>query len=66
MLADLRLVISPTETRLVLRNDDDIVEDELWKHEKKVSRTEAKSASRAAFDCIYDFMNHAIHGEHGD
>lgn len=63
MLAEVRLIIAPKEMRLMLKHDDDVIEDELWKAPKPISRTEAKQAARAAFDDWYDFMNHCVHGE---
>ena len=63
VLTEVRLIIAPKEMRLLLKHDDDTVEDELWKAPKPISRTEAKQAARACFDDWYDFMNHCVHGE---
>jgi hypothetical protein len=63
VLAEVRLVIAPKEMRLILKHGDDVIEDELWKAPRQISRTEAKQAARAAFDDWYDFMNHCVHGD---
>lgn len=63
MLADVRLTIGVTEARLVVRHDDQVVEDELWKFERKIGREEAKAMAEAIFADAYDVMNHVVHGD---
>lgn len=63
MLAEVRLVIAPKEARLTLRRGDDIVEDELWKFEGPMSRTEAQELAAVAFHDTYDLVQHAVHGD---
>lgn len=63
MLADVRLSISPTEARLVVRHDDAVVEDELWKFERKLTRDEAKDMAEAIFATAYDLVNVVAYGE---
>ena len=63
MLAEVRLVVAAKEARLVLKHDDKVVEDELWKFDTPVSRTEAKELIGVAFADAYDLMQHAVHGD---
>lgn len=63
MLADVRLIISPTEARLIVKHDDTIVEDEVWKFGRKVSRDEARDMAQAMFAAGYDMVNFIAHGE---
>lgn len=58
-------MIAPKEARLVLKHDDEIVEDEVWKFDRKVSRTEARQIARVAFDEYYDLLNYSAHGDGG-
>lgn len=63
MLAEIRLIVAPKEARLLLKHGDDIVEDEIWRFDGKVSRTEAKELISVAFHECYDLLNTAVHGE---
>lgn len=63
MLAEVRLLISPREVRLVLKRGDDVVEDELWKFETKCSATEARELCQVVFDDCYDLLNFSVHGD---
>lgn len=63
MLAEVRLVIAPKEARLTLRHGDDVVEDEVWKFDSPISRTEAKELSEVAFHDTYDLTQYAVHGD---
>lgn len=55
-------MIAPKEARLVLKHDDETVEDDVWTFDRKVSRTEAKQIARVAFDEYYDLLNYTSHG----
>lgn len=63
MLADVRLTISQTEARLLVKRDDAVVEDELWKFGRKISRDEAKDMAQALFSTAYDVVNFVAHGD---
>lgn len=63
MLAEVRLVIAPKEARLTLRRGDDVVEDELWKFDSPMSRTEAQELAEVAFHDTFDLLQYAVHGD---
>jgi len=63
MLAEVRLIIASREARLVLKRGETIVEDEVWKFERPISKTEAKELAEAAFHDAFDLMQHAVHGD---
>jgi hypothetical protein len=63
MLADIHLVVGANEARVTVRHDNDVVEDECWKFDRRLSREEAKSAVAAVFADVYDMMNFAVHGD---
>lgn len=63
MLAEVRLVVAAKEARLILKRDDESVEDELWKMEGKFSRKDALELCRVVFDDAYDLLNAAAHGD---
>jgi hypothetical protein len=47
---------------LILKKNDDFVEDELWKFDRKMSSTEATEMVRVVFDGCFDLMNNLVHG----
>lgn len=61
--AEVKLMIGSKEARLLLVQHGQIVEDEVWTAPSKVSQTEAKGASQAVFDNLYDFLNYTFNGE---
>lgn len=63
MLAEVRLVIAPTEARLTVRHGDDVVEDELWKFERMIERSQARGFAETLFADAYDLMQHITHGD---
>jgi hypothetical protein len=63
MLAEVRLLIAPREIRLVYKANDEIVEDELWKSDKKVTLKEAKQLAEVAFHDYFDLVNYSVHGD---
>lgn len=63
MLAEVRLIMTPKEARLVLKHGDGIVEDEVWTMPSPLSRTEAREFAGVVFSDAYDLMNAATHGE---
>lgn len=65
MLAEVRLLIAPREMRLLLKHGEDVIEDELWKTDRKISVTEARELARVIFDDVYDYANYSVHG-HGE
>ena len=62
MLSEVRLIVGAKEARLVLKKDDDTVEDELWKFDRRVSATESNEFVRVVFDGAFDLMNNLVHG----
>ncbi len=63
MLAEVRLIIASREAKLVIRRGETIAEDEVWKFERPISKTEAKELAEAAFHDAFDLMQHAVHGD---
>jgi CYTH domain-containing protein len=63
MLAEVRLIIASREARLILKKGETLVEDELWKFERPISKTEAKELADAMFHDSFDLMQHAVHGD---
>jgi len=63
MLAEVRLVIAPTEARLTISKGDEIVDDEIWTFGRKIGRSEAREFARAVFDDAYDGVNFMVHGD---
>ena len=63
MLAEVRLLIAPKEIRLILKVGEEIVEDELWKADRKVTVEQAKSLAQVAFHDYFDLVNYSVHGE---
>lgn len=63
MLTEVRLVIAAKEARLVLKHDEQAVEDEIWKISGSFSRKDAMELCRVVFDDAYDILNAAAHGE---
>lgn len=63
MIAEVRLLIGTKEARLILKKDDDFLEDELWTFDRKMSMTEAQQMCRLIFDQAFDFLNTAVHGD---
>ena len=62
-LAEVRMVLTSTSARLIVKSGDKTIEDEVWVPEFKVSGTEADVAARTVFDAIYDFLNFQVNGE---
>lgn len=64
MLSEVRLIIGAKEARLVLtKNDSDVLEDELWKFDRKLASSEAQQITRCIFDDAYQMIQYAIHGD---
>lgn len=63
MLAEVRLIIASREARLVIQRGETVVEDEVWKFARPISKTEAKELAEAAFHDQFDLMQHAVHGD---
>jgi hypothetical protein len=63
MLAEVRLIIASREARLVLARGETIVEDEVWKFARPISKVEAKELAEASFHDVFDLLQHAVHGD---
>jgi hypothetical protein len=63
VLAEVKLVIAPTEARLTITKGDEVVDDEIWSFGRKIGKTEAREFARAVFDDAYDGINFMVHGE---
>ena len=63
MLAEVKLVIAPTEARLTISRGEEIVDDEVWSFGRKIGKAEAREFARAVFDDAYDGINFMVHGE---
>lgn len=59
----MRLSITSKEARITVLHGDNVHEDEVWKFDRKVSRTEAKQLAKVAFDDWYDLLNYSAHGD---
>lgn len=62
MLSEVHLIIGAKEARLVLKQDGEAIEDELWRFDRKMSSGEAKEMVRVVFDGCFDLMNNLVHG----
>lgn len=63
MLAEVRLVITPTAARLTIVKGEKTLDDEVWTFDRKVGGTEAAEAAKAVFDDAYDALNWMVHGD---
>lgn len=63
MLAEVRVVITPKEARVVLKHGDQTVEDEVWKFDRKIGGSEAREFAKVAFDDVFDLMQFVAHGD---
>jgi hypothetical protein len=63
MMGELRLIVATQGARIVLKIGETVVEDESWTFERKISRTEAKEITEAAFHDAYDLMQFFSHGD---
>lgn len=63
MPAEVRLIIAKKEARLILKRDDDVIEDELWKFDSPMTKSEAVDLARIIFDEGYDLMQFYVHGD---
>ena len=63
MMGELRLIVATKGARIVLKIGETVVEDESWTFERKISRTEAKEITEAAFHDAYDLMQFFAHGD---
>lgn len=61
--AELRLIATTKELRLMLLHGSDVVEDEVWVTKSPISKSDAKELCKALFDDAYDLANAAINGE---
>lgn len=62
-VSEVRLMVAPKEARLMITHDGNVVEDELWKLPRPMSRTEIKEVVKAVFDSTYDFINYSVNGD---
>lgn len=63
MLGEVRLIVASKEARLILKIGEELIEDELWTFERKISKTEAREVIEAAFHDAYDLMQYSTHGD---
>jgi len=63
MDSEVRLIIAKKEARLVLKYDDEIIEDDLWKFPDPILPRESKELARILFDEGFDMMQFAVHGD---
>ena len=59
---EVRFIVASKEARLMLVRDADVLEDELWKFERPMGRSEQQQMVRAVFDSTYDFLNYTVNG----
>ena len=63
MLGEVRLIVASKEARLILKIGETLIEDELWKFERPISKTEAREVIEAAFHDAFDLMQFSVHGD---
>ena len=63
MPSEVRLIIAKREARLILKDGDDIIEDEVWKFDSPMSIKEGKELARILFDEGYDLMQFSVYGD---
>jgi len=63
MPAEVRLIIAKREARLILKEGDKVIEDELWKFDGPLSPEQAAELARILFDEGYDLMQYSVHGD---
>lgn len=63
MLAEVRLLIAPREIRLIYKLGDEVIEDDLWKSERKITQKEARQLAEVAFHDYYDLVNNCINND---
>lgn len=63
MPSEVRLIIAKREARLILKRDDEVIEEELWKFDSPLTRAEAADLARILFDEGYDLMQFSVHGD---
>lgn len=60
---EVRLIIAKREARLLLKNGDKVIEDELWKFDSPMTSDEASDLAQILFHEGYDLMQYSVHGE---
>lgn len=63
MLTEVRLLIAAKEIRLIMKVGEEIVEDDLWKADRKITVDQAKALAQVAFHDYFDLVNYSVHGE---
>lgn len=63
MPAEVRLTVVAKEARLTLKRDDAVVEDEIWRLDRRLTQKEMDELCRIVFDDAYDALNFAAHGD---
>jgi hypothetical protein len=63
MLAEVRLVVTHKEARLTLVKGDDVSDDEVWKFDKPLGRSQAFDLANCFFQDGFDLMQFMAHGE---
>lgn len=63
MTAEVRLTIASREARLTYRRGEVEIEAEVWRFERPISLSEARSLAEAAFHDAFDLMQHAVYGD---
>lgn len=63
MPSEVRLILAKREARLILKDGDKVVEDEVWKYDAPMTVAEARDLARILFDEGYDLMQFSVHGE---
>lgn len=61
MTTELRFVLAAKEGRLFLKIDDQEIEDELWKFDRKLTKAEMAEIATCVFQDAYEVMQYATH-----
>lgn len=56
------LTLTPKAARLVVKNGQETVEEEVWKFEEPAPKAELKDIAECVFHDSYDLLNHCCHG----
>lgn len=62
ILAEVRLVVTTTGARLVLKRGGEVVDDDAWDVGRKIGTTEAAELAQCLFHDAFDLLQFVTHG----
>lgn len=63
MLGEVHFLVSAREARLILRRGETTIEDETWKFDRSLGRSQAADMVESAFHDVFDLMQFVVHGD---